>query len=678
MRRISTRPGRIRAVGSLRNDRGIALPMVLVVFLVGVALISAFLVAIVGSANVTATNKNIVQAQAAAEAGIATAEATMRSATIDPCETDLAALGSTGTLAYSFTTAKPTCVDVSATDRRVVVRATGTSGGANATVEAVYQWVPGGGTAAGSGEYFMYVAGTSDLQNNSIEFLGGTSPNPVIAMAESGLACKSQILPGSLLVQGNFTVDTGNDVLDAAGKPFKCIVHGSAHFGSNMNVNASLKIEGDLHVAGGGNVPVTGEVTGSIFANGAVNLASSTLVGGNVTSRSDVSLQTNARIGREGTPESDGNITAEGNVSLASGTVVEGNISARGTVSLTGTARVKGSITAIGNVSTEATSAVEGNITSGGQISANGQVGIIRSAADQEDGNLTATGGVSVATGREVPGRIIAGTNVDLNGGNWVGRTLTGCVVQAQNVNWNSPPAGLDVNARGCTSTAGAPIAPTLTPVAVVPGPTFAPWREYTHSSAQAALWSGFEVRTFTGSSQCDAWGKGQYPAWQQLGSASGPVLYDLRACGFVDPQNVNPQLLSDAVLLVDRLDLTNMVFSSQGGAVRKLWIVDPGLRNACTVGQHSILLSGSTLDPAITTMVYTPCGVHMQNSSVLGSVYAGGYFTQGSAIQNSLTFGPIGLPGWSSSSGGSSGGGGTTSDPPRLGEDLLLQRNVE
>ncbi|MGI8394186.1 bactofilin family protein [Leucobacter sp. W1038] len=660
----------------LRNDHGIALPMVLMVFIVGVALISAFLVAIVGSSQVTATNKNIVQAQAAAEAGIAAAEATMRSATIDPCLTDLSALASTGTLTYSFSTAVPTCEGV-APDRRVVIRATGTASGASATVETVYRWVPGGGTSGGAGDYFMYVAGTSDLQNNSIAFLGGTSPNPVIAMAESGLACKGQIMPGSLLIKGNFTVDSGGTVTDSAGKAFNCIVKGSAHFGSNLNINATLKVEGDLRSAGTGEVPIKGDVTGSVFANGAVTLSNGGLVGGNISTSSNVSVGDNARVGVSGTPENDGNINADGNVTLGSGSVVEGSVTARGTVTLTGTARVKGSITAIGDVSLAATSNVEGDVTSGGKIDANGQVGIIRSTTDHTAGNLTTSGGVSVANGREVPGRIRAGSNVDLNGGNWVGRTLSGCVVQAPAVNWNSPPAGLDIDARKCTSTAGAPATPTVSLVGAVPAPPFAPWREYTHTPEQAALWAGFEVKTYTGSSQCDPWNKAQFNGWKQLGSSSGPVLYDLRNCGLLDPQNVAVEVRSDAVLLVDRVDFKNVTVTSQGGVARKLWIVDPGTRTACTVGSDSVTIDGTDFNSPITTMVYTPCGVHMQNSSVVGSIYAGGYFTQGSAIQNSLTFSPIGLPGWSSG-GTTGGGGGTTSGTPRLGEDILLQRNVD
>lgn len=649
--------------------------MVLIVFLVGVALISAFLVAIVGSSNVTATNKNIVQAQAAADAGIATAEAAMRSATIDPCDTNLTALASTGSPAFTFTTAQPSCVDVSATDRRVVVRSTGTANGVSTTVEAVYRWVPGGSTPGGTGEYFMFVAGTSDLQNNSIAFLPGTSPNPVIAMAQSGLACKSQVMPGTVLVQGDFKVDSGGDVLDSAGKGFSCIIRGSAHLGSNLNINATWKVEGDLRAAGTGNVPINGDITGSVYANGAVTTSTGAIVGGNITTRSNVSIGGNARIGLPNTPEDDGNIYADGNVTIGNGAVVEGSIFARGTVALTGTARVKGSIVAIGNVSTSTGSAVEGDITSGGDIGLGGQVGIMRSAVDHSAGNLTAHGSITVQNGLEVPGRIRAGSAANLTG-NWVGRTLTGCVVDAPTVNWNNPPAGLDINAKKCTPTTGAPPAPTVAAVAAVPGPTFAPWREYTHSPAEAALWTGFEARTITGT-QCNAWKGNKPPAWETLGSATGPVIYDLRACGPFEAKGEVSSMRSDVAVLVDRIELTNMEFSSQGGAARKFWIIDPGTRSACPAGTHSVYLSGTKLNSAITTMIYTPCGVHMQNSEVTGSVYAGGYFTQGSAIQNSITFSPIGLPGWGGGSSGGSGGGAGGTGTPRLGDDLLMQRNV-
>ena len=58
----------------LRDERGIALPMVLTIFIVGVALITAFLVAIVGSANVSNITRTGIQSQAAADAGIAAAQ----------------------------------------------------------------------------------------------------------------------------------------------------------------------------------------------------------------------------------------------------------------------------------------------------------------------------------------------------------------------------------------------------------------------------------------------------------------------------------------------------------------------------------------------------------------------------------------------------------------------------
>ncbi len=63
-----------------RNERGIALPMVLVVFLVGFALVGAFLVAIVGSAQVSNTTRSGIQAQAAAEAGVEAAKVALVSA----------------------------------------------------------------------------------------------------------------------------------------------------------------------------------------------------------------------------------------------------------------------------------------------------------------------------------------------------------------------------------------------------------------------------------------------------------------------------------------------------------------------------------------------------------------------------------------------------------------------
>src|SRR6218665_290226 len=96
------RPGRAAVSRLLRNEHGIALPMVLLVFFVGAGLITAFLVMITGASRVTVTSRDTVRAQAAAEAGIADVLGRMADPAITLCSLSSANITDpTSTVNYS-------------------------------------------------------------------------------------------------------------------------------------------------------------------------------------------------------------------------------------------------------------------------------------------------------------------------------------------------------------------------------------------------------------------------------------------------------------------------------------------------------------------------------------------------------------------------------------------------
>lgn len=658
----------------LRNDKGIALPMVLMVFIVGVALISAFLVAIVGSSQVTATSKNIVQAQAAAEAGIAAAEARMRAAGADPCLTDLSALASaSASLTYTFTTAKPSCVDVNG-KKQVVVRATGTSSDTQATVEATFTWVSGGTPAAMTGNNILYIGGGENFapQNNSIQFLDPLDEKPTVTIRSGAFQCKNLVLPGGLIIGGVFTLDG------------PCTVNGDAYFGKTVNWNDSA-----LTVTGGiksvdGEVKLTAPVGGAVEANGAVTASSK--VGGSISTRSNVTLNAGASVGTSASPAS---VTSGGNVTVGAGAKVFGDIVASGTVTIEPGAWVSGNVTAGGNVDVKATSrtlgVVEGDIYSGGIVDLSGQVGIVTSNTIQRPGNVTGLAGVKVAADRVVPGRIVSGGNVDLSGANWVGRTLSvTCKVEARgNVNWTRPPSGVNVATGVCKPPNGAPTAPVIATVALVPAPVIPGWMEYQNTPSDIEKWTGFDDIPATGAWECSKWNGKKIPeAWKALSALEVPSYFNLSNCDIsAKGENKSTIVLTrDIVIVAKSFDLEKFNFVAGTNANPRLWLIQPGKTSdgapVCVGTKTAVTLKDVDIAAPIVTMVYTPCEVKIQNKvTITGNLYASGVDTQGSGNHSSISFSPIEILSWSAGEDDEDETTGTGT--PSLGS-LLVQRNVD
>lgn len=282
-----------RFAGALRrDDRGIALPMVLLVFVLGIALVSAFLVAIVGSSQVTATTKSSLQAQAAAEAGIAAAVAKMQGA--DPCTAVPSPLTG-GDPSYSVTT---TC---NAAKTQVVVLSSGTApGGAQQRVQTVYSLTPPALTPTTGGPALFYSSRLGSRLNGYV-FDEARSEVKPDAFSGSGsvyastgdFACgDGSVLPQDVLVSsGNFQIDSG------------CVIRGNAYVGGILNLNR-------------------GSVEGNIVAP-----------------KNDVHNVT----GRVGKPGSNGNVTVGGTITLNDG-YVEGDVVAAGSGNSTlGSGKIKGS-----------------------------------------------------------------------------------------------------------------------------------------------------------------------------------------------------------------------------------------------------------------------------------------------------------------------------------------------
>lgn len=660
----------------LRNDRGIALPMVLMVFIVGVALISAFLVAIVGSSQVTAVNKNIVQAQAAADAGIAAAEAHMRTTAQDPCTTDLTELEPVGgQVTYTFTPSTPNCELVDG-KKRVVIRATGEAGDAFATVEASFTWVSGNSSSTMTGENILFVGGGDNFapQNNSIQLLDPLGKKPTVTVRSGAFQCKNLDLPGGLIIGGVFTLDG------------PCTINGDAYFGKTVNWNSALTVTGSIKSVDG-EVKPTGPVGGSIDANGAVTVSNT--VGGSITTPSNVTLNSGAQVGTSATPA---NIVSNGNVTVNTGAKVFGDITASGVVVVESGATVFGSITAIGNITVNENKKtlgfVQGNIYSGGVVDLKGQVGVVTSDTVQRPGNVTGVAGVKVAADLVVPGRIVSGADVDLVKGNWVGKTVgDACKVEARGtVKWQFPPTGVNVTTGTCKPAAGVPAAPVIPAVAVVPPPVIPGWLEYRNTADDIKLWKGFEDMPTTGEWACANWNGGDTPiAWRNLASElESPAYFNLSGCDInaASKNKTTVVLAQDTVIVAKSFVLEKFDFVAATNTKPRLWLIQPGQASSgapvCAGTKTAVTLKDVDIASPIVTMVYTPCEISIQNKvTFTGNVYAAGIDTQGSGKHSSISFSPIEILSWTATEDEDDDDQTTGTGIPSLGS-LLVQRNVD
>ncbi|MBC9925922.1 MULTISPECIES: hypothetical protein [unclassified Leucobacter] len=253
-----------------RDDRGAALPMVLLVFFLGVALIAVFLINIVGSSHVTVASKNTVQAQAAAEAGIA--DALARS--VDPaspiCSLATATIAGTSptySVKVSFggpsgwSTACPT------TTSQMRIVSTGTSSGTKQTIERIHALTV---TPAVSFDYDTIIySGNNWTFNGNGTFGSGVSGLPADIMITTG----DFVCGGGATIQGSVYVKNGNADLSKS----NCVISGNLEVSGNLlRDKGSSRVLGNAVVGGkvtlsGGTLPVIG---GSLTHGGALSVAS--------------------------------------------------------------------------------------------------------------------------------------------------------------------------------------------------------------------------------------------------------------------------------------------------------------------------------------------------------------------------------------------------------------------
>lgn len=303
---------RVRSVLAA-GDSGVALPMVLLVFVVGVALISAFLVAITGSFQVTATTKAHVQAQAAAEAGINTVVAAAMSA--DPCAATGPVTGTDPKFTATFS--------CNAGKDLLTITSTGTApNGQSRKVQAVValQDTSAPPTEGGPGLFYTYGMATR-LNGYVFDDVNSEVGIDVFAGSAGVYASTGDINcgAGSVFPSDIYTA-VGGLQLDSG-----CLVQGNAYIGGTAKVNGGT-IEGDLLAPKNVNHTITGVIGttgtatgGNIFTGGTVTVNRGTVHHSVTAAGSGKSTL--------GSGEIKGNFVYKGSYDTWGGNIVRGTIS---------------------------------------------------------------------------------------------------------------------------------------------------------------------------------------------------------------------------------------------------------------------------------------------------------------------------------------------------------------
>jgi cytoskeletal protein CcmA (bactofilin family) len=326
------------------RENGSALLVVVGVMAFGLLVISLLASSLTATFTYSSTTKVGVQAQAAAESGIAAALAGLN--TIGNCSVSGGVYASSGNPHYRATiwrsmdgaTWVKACPDLTTTQVRVI--STGLAQGvgvglANSQnqriVEATYSF-GAGSSGSNSPGTAMYLYSAGQLDTYQINSSGVLSSD--VAVTTGNFACT-----GPTIIQGTVLVGQGS-----ANLTNDCTVNNSVVSTGSITLTAHSQILGDATSSGAGITVsnLTSRIGGSAYANGA--------------------FSTNGVIG--------GNVEAVGAATLVNGSSVGGNIKAGGAVSISGS--VGGNVTTRGNLSFVASGHVSGSITIGGTLSYGG------------------------------------------------------------------------------------------------------------------------------------------------------------------------------------------------------------------------------------------------------------------------------------------------------------------
>lgn len=408
----------------------------------------------------------------------------------------------------------------------------------------------------------------------------------------------------------------------------------------NVNCNGASSGIVDI-VAAEGNITVNGScvVSGNVWASGTATIDGGTGVGGNVIANG---VTASRPIG--------GSIWSTGDVTLTWGNTVGGSVTAKA-LSATGVT-IEQNVVANGNLTANQTTFKRGiNATEAVSLT---QLTLERKVVGR---SVTLNGGVTLKGDADIYGRADATS----------GWSNTAKSVTATVINFTG-----DNKVTGTKTIRSATSVPTGAITANAPTPTAPTVPEWIDFGLVPGDWADFTVVTMSGA--CDA-----AQLRTKLSSASGAVLVDALACnsnglaiGGADKVALN----RDVAIFANKFTLGGSgSFTSNEDS--RLWLIQPdtirpllGLTatQPDCLGNQSFSLGGSfSFGSSIDTMIYSPCRVELSSSTTLkGQIYAGRVTIGGAA---KLKYVKVGLPGVDLDTGGASAGGDDC-EPEDEGDD--------
>lgn len=595
----------------LSDDTGVALATVLIFMFAGVLLSLVVASTVLYSYSFSSSTKAGVQAQSAAEAGIAAARAELLRGTCVPAHSGLFE----GTDPdYSVQVFQETAPGVwskgcPTPSQRVRLEATGT-----ATAKGV------GGDSSGDVAVIEVILDA----NSSAPGIDGNGA-AIFAYDASGFGGSGHLISNGY--DADVMLRTGDVVCTGAADGAANLVVKSGNFtaGGSCQVTGSVWVNGDVTLSGnptiggsviGNNVSGMGKIGGNVWADAAVTLNQSTVSNGKWVSGASVSITGGSTTGpvwaRNGSAHIAGNVT--GLVTANAGDVTVGNAGAT----------LSGGIIASGTVR------ITGDTTEGG-VHARG--------LRMEGGTLK--GGAQIAG----PGCYVGGVAVDVV----IRSFATGC----------GPHTGWSI---GTVADPAPPVSPVKPPAIDVPE-----WIDFGSNPEEltGAWWPGYEVYVVPTGTDCS-----QQDTVKNLLERfdTRPGLLDARGCkdfgasawttaDFDLVGSTSITLKNDIVIIGHDIHIGGgaKITGAKAEGNAKVWLINPdrgAVANGkpdCNAGDRLSIDGGATFVNA-DFLMYTPCRFVLGSGiSIRGQVFAGTAGIDGNAH---LTFVPVGLPGYDLSTG--------------------------
>ncbi len=639
------------------EDRGAALVTVLAVIVICSILAVVILISSMTVVSVTTGGKAMVEARAAAEAGLAEAVLALR----------------TGT-----------CVDGE------IASAPGT------LPEYRYEIFTGGvsGCPDGSGEIVVRAVGVAQQPSDSP--LGGEYELEAGFVISSSFGTGSAVFIGSGGSLGSFSVTVAEGQTVSGDLQ---IAEGS------LNCNNASRIQGSVYVANGSvQLTNTCNVAGDVYASGAIALNSSIKVGGDVVSlTSDVSLTNNVKVFGDvyaaGRVQFSANVVV-GNTSPAEGPVQRGSVYAAGaglTNSMSNTTvrihgdwvvggsiqgfqgKVDGDVIAVGGISNIYRAWVGGDLWSGGHIPTLGEAFV---AGDAISASGTGTIQVPPST------RVLGDLRVRGAFSGWGCTDVSGyaCLTSwsgSKSALQNVKDTGIAARESGKVVEAGisglpVPTAPSIP--ATPPAPTWVDWHYDQADWTEAGLTNVITVPS--GSPACGAIyaSSGTAPGLRYALSQTVGTVYDARACSEVRFGNgaaTDVALYADIMIVGRTFHVPGITFKSGDGQPHRIWLMvedgapgTAGPQNPAGGCGNIVVGAGARtyFEDEIQLMAYTPCTIQINSQTQWrGQLYSN---TLSLSLGEGLVYVPTGIP-------GTDLGGGSPEETPGVLSPMQYVRRV-